>query len=122
MTPASSAIISASSDTDLTARIIAVAATLGCVTPEYDAQKYRRELVIAPVDESGATVAAVYEYACMARAQAIAAREAAVRAAEDAHPIPPDPGANPAAVTDTHLAAAIMHLISMGKISAQESA
>lgn len=118
-TPASAAIIAASTDDDLTARIVAIMATLGVVTPEYDALKYRRELVIAPLNAEGSTVAAVYEYAALARAQTITDRHNAVRVAEEAHPIPLTPGLNPSVVTDTHLAAAITYLITAGRINAE---
>ena len=115
--PSSHAIIAASSDTALTQRLVAMAATLGAATPEADAQRYRLELVIAAVDDSGATIASVYEYASVTRAQAIAARAAAVAQAEAEHPIPPEPGTDPAAVTDAHLVAALTVLIGAGKIN-----
>ena len=115
--PSSHAIIAASSDTALTQRLVAIAATLGAATPEYDAQRLCLELVIAPVDDSGATIASVYEYATVARAQAIAAQAAAVAQAEAEHPIPPEPGTDPAAVTDAHLVAALTALIDAKKIN-----
>ena len=116
--PSSHAIIAASSDTALTQRLVAIAATLGATTPEADAQRYRLELVIAPVDETGATIASVYEYASVTREQAIADRAAAVAQAEAEHPIPPEPGTDPAAVTDAHLVAALTALIGAGTINA----
>ena len=127
--PSSHAIIAAAGDAALPARVVAVATTLGVATAEHDAKRLRRELVIAPVDEDGATIAGVYEYTCLARAQAIEARRAAIAVAEATHaetlaeideqyPIPPEPGTNPAAVTDAHIAAALTSLIANEKIAA----
>ncbi|MBK7822812.1 MAG: hypothetical protein IPJ61_17550 [Tessaracoccus sp.] len=120
--PSSHAIIAAASDKALTERVVAVATTLGCATAEHDAQRLRRELVIAELDESGATIAAVYEYTCLAREQAMEARRAAIAAAEAAHPIPPEPGLNPAAVTDAHIASALMQLIGAEQVNANLAA
>lgn len=80
-TPASSAIIAASRDSDLLARLVALGSTLGLTQAEVEAARTR--LASAPVDDSGATIASVYEYA---------ASQPRYRAGED-----------PTAVTDTHI-------------------
>lgn len=80
-TPASSAIIAASRDSDLLARLVALGSTLGLTQADVEAARTR--LASAPVDDSGATIASVYEYA---------ASQPRYRAGED-----------PTAVTDTHL-------------------
>lgn len=80
-TPSSGAIIAASRDSDLLARLVALGSTLGLTQADVEAARVR--LASAPVDESGATIASVYEYA----------------AAQPRY----RPGEDPAAVTDTHL-------------------
>lgn len=80
-TPASAAIIAASRDSDLLARLVALGSTLGLTQAEVEAARTR--LASAPVDDSGATIASVYEYA---------AAQPRYRAGED-----------PSAVTDTHI-------------------
>ena len=80
-TPASAAIIAASRDSDLLARLVALGSTLGLTQADVEAARTR--LASAPVDESGATIASVYEYA---------AAQPRYRTGED-----------PAAVTDAHI-------------------
>lgn len=90
----STTIITAVQDHDLRQRAIAIAAQEGVKLPEAEIAQRAYELVTAPVDDQGNTVASVYEYAATRREQAIAA-------------IPPAPGADPSAITDEHLAYAI---------------
>ena len=116
-TPTSFAIIAATKDTALTDRLAAVAATMGVEAPDFDVTKYRRDLTITPIDEDGATLASVYEYAVANGATKVAARAAAVAAAEAANPVPPEPGEDPSAVLDDHLRAALQALIDDGRIS-----
>lgn len=85
-TPTSAAIIAASHDSDLLARLVALGSTLGLTQADVEAARTR--LASAPVDETGATVASVYEYA----------------AAQPRY----RPGEDPAAVTDQH----ILHALS----------
>ena len=80
-TPTSGAIIAAATDTDLLDRAVALGATLGLTRA--DVEMGRTRLASAPVDESGATIASVYEYA-------------------DAQPRYRT-GEDPAAVTDAHI-------------------
>lgn len=81
-TPTSAAIIAASHDSDLLARMVALGATVGLT--QADVESARTRLAAAPVSESGTdTVASVYEYA---------AAQPRYRAGED-----------PSAVTDTHI-------------------
>lgn len=80
-TPTSAAIIAASRDSDLLARLVALGATLGLDQQAVEAARIK--LASAPVDEEGNTVASVYEYATT---------QPRYRAGED-----------PAAVTDAHL-------------------
>ena len=82
-TPSSSAIIAASNDSDLLARAVALGATVGLTQADVEAQ--RTKLASAPVDDTGATIASVYEYA------------------EATYKPTPRPGENPAAVTDAHI-------------------
>ena len=103
VTPNSRAIIAAAADEDLAARALAVAVVLGIPNAEYQTEKVRRALVVAPLDESGSTIATVHEYAVQVREDHIAAT-------------PPPPGANPAAITDEHLAAAWRALIASGVV------
>lgn len=93
-TATSTTIITAVQDHDLRQRAIAIAAQEGVPLPEAEIAQRIYELVTAPVDDQGNTVASVYEYAAAKREEAIAA-------------IPPAPGADPAAITDAHLAYAI---------------
>lgn len=115
--PTSFAIIAATKDTALTDRLAAVAATMGVEAPDFDVAKYRRDLVITQIDSDGSTLASVYEYAVENREAKIAERDAAIAAAEAAHPVPPEPGEDPAAVIDNHLRAALQVLIDDGRIS-----
>lgn len=82
-TPTSAAIIAASRDSDLLARLVALGATLPTPLTQAQIEEARVRLAAAPVDESGATVASVYEYA----------------AAQPRY----RPGEDPAAVTDAHI-------------------
>ena len=85
-TPTSAAIIAASRDSDLLARMVALGSTLGITQADVEAARVR--LASAPVDGEGNTVASVYEYA-------------------DAQPRYRT-GEDPAAVTDAH----ILHALS----------
>ena len=80
-TPTSAAIITASRDSDLLARMVALGATIGLT--QADVEAHRTKLASAPVDSDGNTVASVYEYA---------AAQPRYRTGED-----------PAAVTDAHI-------------------
>lgn len=80
-TPTSAAIIAASQDSDIYARLVALGATVGLSQAQIDAERTR--LAAAPVDDQGNTVASVYEYS---------AAQPRYRAGED-----------PAGVTDAHL-------------------
>lgn len=93
-TPTSAAIIAASRDSDLLARLVALASTLGI--SQADVEAARIKLAAAPVDGSGATIASVYEYA---------AAQPRYRAGED-----------PAGVTDAHI------LYALATIAPQEIA
>ena len=83
------AVTAAARDDDLRTRLIAAAAMQGIGSPQAWVEARLHELAAAPVDDAGATVASVYEYAALTYKPA------------------PRPGENPAAVTDTHLAHAI---------------
>ena len=80
-TPSSAAIIAASRDSDLLARLVALGSTLGITQADVEAARVR--LASAPVDGEGNTVASVYEYA-------------------DAQPRYRT-GEDPSAVTDAHI-------------------
>lgn len=80
-------ILAAASDGDLLRRLIATAARNGIPDPQRHVEGRLMQLVATPLDDQGTTVASVYAYA---------------RAT-----MPPAPGANPAAVTDQMLTAAI---------------
>ena len=86
--PTSAAIIGASRDGDLIARMVALGGTMGLSQSEIEAA--RVELACAPVDESGATIASVYEYA----------------AAQPRY----SAGSDPASVTDAHILHALATL------------
>ena len=60
-TPTSAAIIAASRDSDLLARMVALGSTIGLT--QADVEYARTRLAAAPVDDSGSTIASVYEYA-----------------------------------------------------------
>ena len=105
--PTSFAIMAATADPTLTERAVAIAATI----PDLSEQKVRsriRELVTTPLE--GGDIATVYEYAQTRRDESLRAREAAVREAEELHPIHLEPGLNPAAVTDDLIRAALTRL------------
>lgn len=82
-TPSSAAIIAASRDSDLLARMVALGSTIGLT--QADVETHRTKFASSPVDSEGNTVASVYEYA---------------RATYNPTP---RPGENPAAVTDAHI-------------------
>lgn len=107
--PDSSQLIAAAADPDLRARLVALLAATGHTSPAATIETRIGELVAAPVG-GGQCIADVHAYAVATRAQAIDARTAAITQAEQAHPIAGPPGANLAAVTDTHLAAALTTL------------
>lgn len=92
----SKSILSAALDNDLLQRAIAIAADEGVKNPEGELAHRMFDLATAPVTDDGSTVASVYEYATAVREEALAK-------------VPPEPGANPAAVTDEHLRYAIRH-------------
>lgn len=92
----STAIIAAARDNDLLQRAIAIAAEAGLKNPEGELAHRMFDLATAPVTDDGSTVASLYEYAQAVREEAIAK-------------VPPEPGANPAAITDEHLRYAIRH-------------
>ena len=60
-TPTSAAIIAASNDSDLLARAVALGSTIGLTQADVEAARTR--LASAPADDTGATIASVYEYA-----------------------------------------------------------
>lgn len=60
-TPTSAAIIAASRDSDLLARMVALGSTIGLT--QADVESARTRLAAAPADGDGATIASVYEYA-----------------------------------------------------------
>lgn len=82
-TPSSNAILAASRDADLLARLMALGATLGL--SQAQVEEARMRLASAPVDGSGNTVASVYEYAAASYAPT------------------PRPGEDASKVTDAHL-------------------
>lgn len=88
-TASSAAIIAARDNTHLKDRARALGASIGMTATEIEATWDR--LVTMPVDDSGtSSIATVYEYAAAQYAQALAA-------------LPPEPGVNPAGVTDAHI-------------------
>lgn len=89
-TPTSSALIAASRDDDLLARLVALGATIGLSQGEVEAARMR--LAAAPVDDSGSTVASVFEYAVASYTPT------------------PRPGADASKVTDAHLLHALKSL------------
>lgn len=80
-TPTSAAIIAASRDADLLARMVALGATIGL--NQQQVEEARTQLAAATADDDGATIASVYEYAAL---------QPRYRTGED-----------PAAVTDAHI-------------------
>lgn len=102
----SSQLIAAAADQHLRSRLTALLASTGDGTAAGLIEVHMGALVAAPVD-GGTCIADMLASATVARSAAIVARAAAIRAAEEANPIPPEPGANLAAVTDTHLVAAL---------------
>lgn len=90
-TPTSAALIAAANDQDLYARMRALAATLGWNSQ--DIASIRDQLVAAPVNDQGDTVAGVYEYA------------------RQNYDPGPTPGEDPAAVTDGYILYAIEYVL-----------
>ena len=84
-----SAISAAASDPELLARITAAAASAGIQNPEGWAQMNILRVVSEAVTPNGDTVASVYAYAVAT------------------YDPPPTPGANPSAVTDAYIRAAV---------------
>ena len=112
-------VITASADFALSQRIVAVMATLGVENPERKASELSRELVVTPfkIGDQDSSLATVHEYATAVRAQAVTAREEAIRAAEAAHPVPPEPGADATMLTDQHIRLAIVALAAKGRLT-----
>lgn len=90
-TPSSAALIAAANDQDLYARIKALAACLGWT--EQDIINIRAQLVAAPVNSGGDTIASVYEFTAV-----------------NYQPVP-TPGADPKGVTDEYILYAIEHTL-----------
>ena len=88
--------ITARSDTDLLARLIAASEQAGISNAQQAVEQNLGLLIAAPVAE-GQCIADVHAYATTVRQEALAA-------------VPPAPGANPSAVTDAHLASAVATL------------
>ena len=82
----------ASRDEDLLDRLVSAAAVAGIPQPQVWVQTNARQLAIAPVNGTGDTVASVYAFAVASYSPT------------------PRPGANPAAVTDQFLSAAVDHI------------
>lgn len=81
--------ITARNDADLLARFIAAAEVTGIDNPQGWAEQHRGELVAAKIDGDGKTVSDVHAYAVAT------------------YQPTPRPGANPAAVTDPQIMAAV---------------
>lgn len=89
MTAPSTALIAATRDQTLKDRAVALAATLGMTENEVEAAW--RNIIVTNADNTGkTTIADVYAYALEVRRQELAK-------------LPPEVGANLAAVTDEHL-------------------
>ena len=84
-----SAISAAAADPDLLDRITAAAAAAGVTNPQAWAQMNALRVASEPITSDGYTVASVYAYAVAT------------------YDPPPTPGANPAAVTDAYIRAAV---------------
>ena len=84
-----SAISAAAADPDLLDRITAAAAAAGVTNPQAWAQMNALRVASEPITPNGDTVASVYAYAVAT------------------YDPPPTPGANPAAVTDAYIRAAV---------------
>lgn len=99
--PSSAAIIAALHDSALRERAQALAPLAG-LTPDEVAVRWS-QLVLAAVDDTGDNnIASVYDYAATVRRQALAQ-------------VPPEPGVDPAVVTDTHLLHAMRTLTNPGE-------
>lgn len=97
----SAAIIAASRSTPLRDRFVALGATLDPPMTQGEVDVAMTRLAAAPVNGSSDTVGSVFEYASAVRAQAVAA-------------LPPDPGADPAQLLDSHLVHALQHVRAQG--------
>lgn len=95
----SNQILAASSDKELEQRFIAIAASKGIENPRYWVADRMLQLA-ATVVADGQTVADVYAYADTVRQQRVTELQAELDSLQT-------PGADLAAVTDTHLASAI---------------
>ena len=95
----SNQILAASSDKDLEQRFVAIATAKGIENPRYWVADRMMQLANAVVAD-GQTVADVYAYADTVRKQRMAELQAELAELEN-------PGKDLAAVTDTHLGAAI---------------
>ena len=93
MTDTTAQHIAARNDSDLKARLVAAAEQAHVDNPVSFVEQNMGKLISTPVD-GDTTITTVHAYAADVRRQAL-------------DTVPPPPGLNPAAVTDTHLAAAI---------------
>ena len=90
-TPSSAAIIAASRDSDLLARMVALGATIGLT--QADVESARTRLAAAPVDSSGEnSIGSVFEFA------------------EATYSPTPRPGEDPSKVTDSHILFALREI------------
>ena len=93
MTDTTAQHIAARNDEDLKERLVAAAEQAHIDNPQSFVDQNMGKLISTPV-EGESTITTVHAYAADVRRQALEA-------------VPPAPGLNPAAVTDTHLATAI---------------
>lgn len=93
----SSDLIAAAGDADLRARLVALLAASGHQTPAGTVEQRIGQIVAQAISTQGQSIADVHAYTAARRAQAVAA-------------LPPAPGADPAAVTDAQLRAALTTL------------
>lgn len=84
-------IAAAANDSDLRDRIISAAAEQGIALASQWVEQNSRLLTSLPLTEQGDTIASVYAYAVSQ--------------------MPPRPGANPAAVTDAYIRAAVQQVL-----------
>lgn len=93
MTDTTAQHIATRDDSDLVARLVAAAEQAHIPNPDQFVRGNVGKIISTEI-EGATTITAVYAYAAAVRETAVAA-------------LPPKPGANPAAVTDTQLAQAI---------------
>ena len=86
-------VIAASRDRDLTDRMIAAAAELGHPFPAAQIADAAARVVAVPVADTGDSIASVYAYAA------------------NTYTVPLPPGANPAAVLDSHIREAVAQVL-----------